>query len=119
MAAVLSAGWALVYYLGRTWGSSRGERARALPGTLNVSEGQQVKAGDVIGRVRHTENSTSPHLHFQLMDSADLVKAQGIPFAFRGYEVLRRGKWEPVTNGVPGKRERWSGEGDVEGVLGP
>lgn len=87
--------------------------AHFAPGTVNVAEGQQVKAGDVIGRVGHTGNSTSPHLHFQLMDSADLINARGIPCAFRGYEVLRKGKWEPVANGVPGNRERirWDGDG--------
>ena len=86
--------------------------AHFAPGTVNVVEGQQVKAGDVIGRVGHTGNSTSPHLHFQLMDSPDLMNAKGIPCAFRAYEVLRKGKWEPVTNGIPGKRERIRSVGD-------
>lgn len=80
--------------------------AHFAPGSVSVVEGQYVKAGDVMGRVGHSGNSTSPHLHFQLMDSADLVSAEGIPCAFRTYDVLRKGKWEPVTNGIPGKRER-------------
>lgn len=76
------------------------------PGSVNVSAGQAVRSGDVIGRVGHTGNSTSPHLHFQLMDSPDPMNASGIPCAFRSYEVLRDGDWTPVENGVPRRSER-------------
>ena len=76
------------------------------PGTVAVSEGQRVQVGDVLGRVGHTGNSTSPHLHFQLMDSLDLMTARGIPCAFRGYEVERDGSWAAVDRGIPGPRER-------------
>ena len=80
--------------------------AHLAPGSVAVAEGQRVRTGDVLGRVGHTGNSTSPHLHFQLMDSADLMTAKGIPCAFRAYEVERDGAWVPVTNGIPGRRER-------------
>ena len=40
------------------------------------------------------------------MDSPDLMSAQGIPCAFRAYEVERDGVWEKVTNGIPGRRDR-------------
>ncbi len=71
-----------------------------------MTEGQTVRIGDVLGRVGHTGNSTSPHLHFQLMDSLDVMRARGIPCAFRGYEVERAGSWVPVDAGIPGSRER-------------
>lgn len=80
--------------------------AHLLPGSVAVKAGQPIRAGEIIGRVGHTGNSTAPHLHFQLMDSADLMTARGIPCAFRAYDVLRDGEWVPVTNGVPRSSER-------------
>lgn len=80
--------------------------AHLAPGTVAVEAGQRVSTGDVLGRVGHTGNSTAPHLHFQLMDSADLMTANGIPCAFRAYDVERDGAWVPVAGGVPGRRER-------------
>jgi hypothetical protein len=80
--------------------------AHLLPGSVAVKPGQIVRSGDVLGRVGHTGNSTAPHLHFQLMDSADLIRAKGVPCAFRSYEVMRNGGWESVENGVPRKVDR-------------
>jgi murein DD-endopeptidase MepM/ murein hydrolase activator NlpD len=80
--------------------------AHFTPGSVGVEEGQTVNLGDVLGRVGHTGNSTSPHLHFQLMDAADPLLAKGIPCAFREYEVLRDAAWERVERGIPGRRER-------------
>jgi len=80
--------------------------AHLAPGSVAVVAGQHVAAGDLLGRVGHTGNSTSPHLHFQLMDSPDLMSARGIPCAFREYEVERDGEWVRVRNGIPGQRDR-------------
>jgi hypothetical protein len=76
------------------------------PGSVGVTEGQTVRAGEVIGRVGHTGNSTSPHLHVQLMDAIDPAVADGVPCAFRTYEVLRAGVWQTVHDGIPGKSDR-------------
>ena len=76
------------------------------PGSVAVREGQEVVTGDLLGRVGHTGNSTSPHLHFQLMDSADPLTAHGVPCAFREYEVLRDGHWERVAHGIPRGTDR-------------
>jgi hypothetical protein len=80
--------------------------AHLAPGSVAVETGQTVRTGDVIGRVGHTGNSTAPHLHFQLMDSTDVLKAGGIPCAFREYEVDRAGRWDRVERGIPRKTDR-------------
>jgi Peptidase family M23 len=80
--------------------------AHLAPGSVAVTEGQVVRVGEILGRVGHTGNSTASHLHFQLMDSPDLMTAKGVPCAFRSYEVLRNGAWEKVQNGIPRRADR-------------
>jgi len=80
--------------------------AHLAPASVVVTRGQQVRAGEVIGRVGHTGNSTAPHLHFQLMDSADPLQAKGIPCAFAAYLVEHDGQWQRFEPGIPHRRER-------------
>ncbi|MET8678303.1 M23 family metallopeptidase [Streptomyces sp. NPDC004647] len=73
-------------------------------GSITVREGERVRAGEQLARVGNTGNSTEPHLHFQLMDSADLHTARGIPFNWRGVGVPRNGDAftvEPSTAPLP------------------
>lgn len=69
--------------------------------SIQVSVGQSVKKGEVIGRVGNSGNSYMPHLHFQLMDSCDMSTANGLPCAFEQYEVFQDGEWKKVVNGIP------------------
>ncbi len=75
-------------------------------GSIRVTVGQNVKKGEVIGRVGNSGNSLAPHLHFQLMDSSDIASANGLPCAFKKYEVFRDGAWQQVVNGIPTDKDR-------------
>lgn len=75
-------------------------------GSVAVRVGQQVREGEVIGRVGNSGNTTMPHLHFHVMDGADPMTAQGVACAFRGYERFENGAWVRETSGVPGRLER-------------
>lgn len=78
-------------------------------GSVTVAAGQRLRAGDVLGRVGNSGNSTMPHLHFHLMDTADIRRAAGVPCRFRSFEKLVGRAWVPVTEGIPGalQRVRW------------
>lgn len=75
-------------------------------GSVQVSAGQSVKKGEVLGRVGHSGNSFAPHLHFQLMDSSDILTANGLPCGFEQYEVFQQGEWQRVVNGIPTDKDR-------------
>jgi hypothetical protein len=55
--------------------------AHLRPGTLKVKVGDSVHAGDVIGNLGNTGNSSEPHLHFQVCDAPSFYDSEGIPFA--------------------------------------
>lgn len=61
--------------------------AHLKPGSLKVKEGDTVKAGDVIGSVGTSGNSTEPHLHFQVCNGPEPLLCAGIPPKFEGIEI--------------------------------
>ena len=79
--------------------------AHARTGSIQIREGEEVCLGQHIADVGHSGNSTVPHLHFHLMDSANILEAQGLPCCFKKYEAFRQGTWDTITHGIPGLRE--------------
>lgn len=75
-------------------------------GSIQVSVGQNVKKGELIGRVGHSGNSYAPHLHFQLMDSEDIKTANGLPCAFEQYEIYQENEWKTILNGIPTDKDK-------------
>lgn len=75
-------------------------------GSIGVREGETVVAGELMGAVGNSGNSTMPHLHFHLMDGPDPLIASGLPCAFRRYERFVKDSWIPVDVGVPSRLER-------------
>ena len=62
--------------------------------TVTVQPGDQVRQGQVIGRVGNTSNSDFPHLHFHLMDSPDFLTANGLPIRFKNIPDAQPGLWD-------------------------
>lgn len=52
--------------------------AHFIPGSLKVRVGQRVVAGTPLGSCGNSGNSTSPHLHWQVMDNVNAHQARGI-----------------------------------------
>lgn len=53
-------------------------------GSVRVRIGDQVTRGQRIGAVGSSGNSTEPHLHFHVCNSADLLMCRGIPVTWEG-----------------------------------
>lgn len=77
-------------------------------GSIRVSVGQKVVEGQHIADCGNSGNSTQPHVHMQVMDSADLSVARGVPMAFR-----RFGEWPSGRKQVRVRERGVPGEGAV------
>ena len=62
--------------------------AHLVPGSVAVKVGDQVKKGQLIGRLGNSGNSDAPHLHFHLGDSNFPLGSEGIPWVFERFELL-------------------------------
>ena len=74
-------------------------------GSVRVRMRQSVSEGELVAAVGNSGNSTTPHLHFHVMDGRDPFKAEGLPCKFRRYERFRDGAWEEVFDSIPGPLE--------------
>jgi len=59
--------------------------AHLIKGSLLVKPGDTVKKGQKIAQLGNTGNSSSPHLHFQLMDNPSLLQADAVPYVLDGF----------------------------------
>lgn len=65
--------------------------AHAITGSICVSVGQHVTAGQVLGLLGNSGNSDSPHLHFQLGTNATgILEGEGLPYLIDNFTVNGR-----------------------------
>ena len=76
-------------------------------GSVVVSEGKKVVAGELIGQVGNSGNTIQPHLHFQLMKDHDISRAVPVPFIFGSFQVSNNGVWESVSLKLPSNYEKF------------
>ena len=60
--------------------------------SVTVKAGDQVVAGQVIGKLGSSGDSYGPHLHYQLQAGPKLFHDQGLPFKFQNVAELFRGR---------------------------
>lgn len=64
--------------------------ARMIPGSIRVTPGETVEAGAVLGQLGNFGNTSTPHLHFQIMDRPSALDANGLPFVLAPWTLSRR-----------------------------
>jgi murein DD-endopeptidase MepM/ murein hydrolase activator NlpD len=57
------------------------------PGSVRVHRGQRVRAGQVLGKLGNSGQSSGPHLHLQFMNRPSFPDADGLPFVFERFRL--------------------------------
>ena len=57
------------------------------PGSIRVKPGERVRAGQVLGLVGNSGNSTAPHLHFHVSDRPSILEGEGLPYVIDEFWV--------------------------------
>jgi murein DD-endopeptidase MepM/ murein hydrolase activator NlpD len=73
--------------------------AHLQPGSVGIRVGDQVKTGDVIGKLGSSGNSTEPHLHFHVCDKPDPLMCAGIPVNFSNITIQWADLPRPIQSG--------------------
>jgi hypothetical protein len=58
------------------------------PGSVQVHAGQKVSRGQLLGRIGTSGNSTTPHLHFQLLTTPTFFPTDSKPYVFDHFDLL-------------------------------
>lgn len=58
------------------------------PGSVKVKLGQKVTRGQQLGLIGTSGNSTTPHLHFQILTTPTFFPSDSVPFAFDRFDLL-------------------------------
>lgn len=71
--------------------------AHCRQGSVTVRPGDRVRQGDVIGALGNSGWTYVPHLHYQVIDNADYLQAEGLPVRFGAF-TLRCGATSAVLH---------------------
>ena len=60
------------------------------PGSVKVHIGEKVTRGELLGLIGTSGNSTTPHLHFQIMTTPEFFPTDSVPYVFDQFQLLGR-----------------------------
>ncbi|MFD2530901.1 M23 family metallopeptidase [Gracilimonas halophila] len=74
--------------------------AHLMAGTIEVQKGDSVLAGDIIGKIGNSGNTSWPHLHMHIQNKPAIRMAdtQAYPFRFKEMERKRWFFWQMTEN---------------------
>lgn len=70
--------------------------AHLKPGSVRVKPGDRVRAGQVLGLVGNSGNSTRPHLHFQVSTRRTVLAGDGLSFVFDSFHHGRDARRDEI-----------------------
>lgn len=73
--------------------------AHLQPGSVRVKVGDRVVAGQPLGKLGSSGNSTEPHLHFHVCDKPAVMHCAGVPVVFDDIELPYADAPRPVQTG--------------------
>lgn len=62
--------------------------AHMKPGSILAKPGDKLKRGQQIGLIGTTGNSTTPHLHFQLLSTPTFFPTDSTPYVFEAFDLV-------------------------------
>jgi murein DD-endopeptidase MepM/ murein hydrolase activator NlpD len=68
--------------------------AHLAPGSVTVHVGDHVRAGNKLGLLGNSGNTSGPHLHLQISDRPSTLDTTSLPFVFAGRGAAKRGLGE-------------------------
>ena len=68
-------------------------------GSVRVRAGERVRRGQVSAKAGSSGTTGGPHVHFQVMDAASLLAADGLPYVFDAFVVT--GQTPPLAELLP------------------
>ena len=68
-------------------------------GSVRVKAGDHVVAGQQLGELGFAGDAFAPHLHYMLIDNADVLKAEGLPSYFRKFRRILGSSIEDISQG--------------------
>ncbi len=87
--------------------------------SVRVKPGDEVKKGDVLGKLGNTGNTSAPHLHFHVMTSPSVLGSDGVPYLIDAFDFAGQldiaafeaasgitGDWGKGRIAKPERRER-------------